>query len=134
MTLDLAILRLADRLAAYAGARHGVLAENIANADTPGYRARDLAPFAAVWADGTAPLPAGTRAPRPGHLALDPGPAAPFAALPASEPGTASPNGNSVGLEDQMMRAAELRLQHDLALGIYQSSLRILRLGLGRAR
>ncbi|GIX15474.1 MAG: flagellar biosynthesis protein FlgB [Paracoccaceae bacterium] len=130
MTLDIAILRLADSLASYASVRQGVIAENIANADTPGYRARDLVPFADILAARAEPAfaPAMTR---PGHFNLASG----NADLPLREahaPGTASPNGNTVGLEDQMMRAAELKLQHDLALGVYAKSLAILRAGLGR--
>jgi len=41
--------------------------------------------------------------------------------------GAETPNGNSVSLEDQMMRAASVRQEHDLALGVYAKSLEILR-------
>ena len=41
--------------------------------------------------------------------------------------GAESPNGNSVSLEDQMTRAADIRQSHDLAMGVYQKSLDILR-------
>ena len=41
--------------------------------------------------------------------------------------GAETPNGNSVSLEDQMMRAAEVRQEHDLALGVYTKTLEILR-------
>lgn len=130
MTLDIAILRLAGSLASYSSLRQGVIAQNIANADTPGFRARDLLPFAEAYADA-AVAPGGLRATRPGHL--DPAAPAPrLFAGPAHAPGTESPNGNTVGLEDQMMRAAQTRLQHDLALGVYSKSLAILRAGLGR--
>ena len=37
---------LADRRLAYLQHRQQVLAQNVANANTPGYRARDLEPFA----------------------------------------------------------------------------------------
>ena len=43
-----------------------------------------------------------------------------------------SPNGNNVSLEDQMVRSSEIKQTHDLALGVYQTSLDILRLSLGR--
>lgn len=130
MTLDLAILRLSGSLASYAAVRQGLIAENIANADTPGYRARDLIPFAEAYA--AAPRPAFEPGmTRPGHFAFDP--AAPdIPAIFAHAPGTVNPNGNSVGVEDQMMRAAQLKLQHDLAIGVYAKSLAILRAGLGR--
>lgn len=34
--------KILERLIAFTGKRHGVIASNIANADTPGYKARDL--------------------------------------------------------------------------------------------
>jgi flagellar basal-body rod protein FlgB len=130
MTLDIAILRLAGSLASYASVRQGVIAENIANADSPGFRARDLVPFAEVFAARAQPAFA-PGATRPGHFAFEA--AAPRMAMRETHaPGTLNPNGNSVGLEDQMMRAAQVKLQHDLALGVYSKSLAILRAGLGR--
>lgn len=133
MTLDLAIMRLADRLASYASVRQSVIAENIANADTPGFRAQDLLPFAEAYADAAHGIPA-SEATRPGHFDLNADLARGFALQDTAAPGAASPNGNTVAIEDQMMRSAALQLQHDLALGVYQKSLQILRTGLGRMR
>ena len=44
--MDINVLSLASALAAHASARQQVIAENVAHADTPGYRARDIADFA----------------------------------------------------------------------------------------
>ena len=46
--------------------------------------------------------------------------------------GAETPNGNSVSLEDQMMRAAAVRQEHGLALGVYAKSLEILRTAITR--
>ncbi len=46
----LELTRMAQALAAHAGARMGVIAENVANADTPGFKARDIEDFATVFA------------------------------------------------------------------------------------
>lgn len=133
MTLDLAILRLSDQLASYASVRQGVVAENIANADTPGFRARDLLPFAEAYGElARSPLPA--TATRKGHLDLGERLAPLFGLRETNQPGATAPNGNSVSLEDQMMRSAELRLQHDMALGVYTKTLAILRAGLRGGR
>ncbi len=138
MDLDIAILRLADRLATYASVRQNVIAENIANSDTPGYKARDLLPFAEAYGEmargsaigpGASPVPASTR---PGHFDLNSQLGIRFDAQETAGPGSLSPNGNSVAIEDQVMRATEVKLQHDLALGVYAKSLQILRAGLGR--
>lgn len=133
MNLDLAIMRLADRLASYASVRQSVIAENIANADTPGFRARDLLPFADAYADAAHGIPE-ARPSRPGHFVIGKDGFAGFDVTEQAAPGAVSPNDNSVALEDQMMRSAELQLQHDLALGVYHKSLQILRAGLGRVR
>ena len=53
--------------------------------------------------------------------------ASPIDAAPAACAGAETPNGNSVSLEDQMMRAAEVRQEHEMALGVYSKALDILR-------
>ena len=69
MDLNLNILRLASGLAAHASSRQQVVAENIAHADTPGYRARDVAEFSESLRGGTPAFAAKTRASeRPARL------------------------------------------------------------------
>jgi flagellar basal-body rod protein FlgB len=128
MDTSLSILKLASGLAAHSSARQTLVTENIANADTPGYRARDLPDFSESLdaAPGMA-----ARATRPGHMDFGgSGPGA--AAQEIAAFGAETPNGNSVSLEDQMMRAAEIRQNHDLALGVYRKTMDILRASLGR--
>ena len=45
----LEIFRMSHAMATHAGARQAVVAQNMANADTPGYAARDLAPFKTLY-------------------------------------------------------------------------------------
>lgn len=119
---QLEVLRLAGNLAAWSGARQQVIATNVANADTPGFRAQDLADFAGEGADGM-------RATRPDHLHGRPEKGA-WRLIDA--PDQQSPNGNTVSVEDQMLRAAEVRHKHDMALAVYASAMGILRTSLGR--
>ena len=63
--MNLNLLSLASGLAAHATARQQVISENVAHADTPGYRARDIADFAATLEAGPA---FGARTTRPGHI------------------------------------------------------------------
>lgn len=116
---------LAGAAAKHAAARQQVIAGNVANADTPGYVARDLKPFEASYdaAGG------GLRATRPGHLG---GGSGALDLTPQAERSAMSPNGNAVSLEDQMVRSVDAKREHDLALSIYRSSLGILRASLGR--
>ena len=44
------------------------------------------------------------------------------------------PVGNTVSLETEMMKAVEVRHDHEMALSVYQTSLGILRTSLGRGR
>lgn len=120
----LGLTRMSQSLAAYSGARLGVIAANVANADTPGYRARDLATFADVWAgQGTA-----LRTTRAGHLGR--GQRVGVPQLPDRL--HASPNGNAVSLEAEMVKGAEARQAHDMALAIYRSLSGNIRATLGR--
>jgi flagellar basal-body rod protein FlgB len=132
MNLDLTILRLASGLASHATARQQVIAENIAHADSPGYRARDIADFAETLDATSGAMPAfAARTTRPGHIAFGAGRQGD---RPDEVPafGAETPNGNTVSLEDQMMRATEVRQSYDMALGVYSKSLAILRSALGR--
>jgi len=122
---DLAILKLAEGLARHASGRHALVAQNIANADTPGYRARDLPPFEAVLNDAYA-----ARATRQTHF--NAGGAHAYEPRRDTAFGAASPNGNDVSLPEQLARATDAMATQDKAMTIYGKTLDILRLGLGR--
>ena len=130
MDLNLNVLALASGLMGHASTRQRVIAENVAHADTPGYRARDLASFSTTL-DQTPGFSA--RLTRPGHIAFGADPRG-FDPQPETAPGAVSPNGNTVSLEDQMTRAAEARQSHQMALGVYSKSMDILRSAIGRGR
>ncbi len=122
----LEIFRQAYGLARHAVERQSVIARNIANADTPGYRARDIPDFSTTLKRADEP---GLRLSRPGHMRAT-GNEATYPPHPTDDP--PSPNGNSVSLETEMVRAAETRREHEMALAIYSASLNILRTSLGR--
>ncbi|MEL7490446.1 MAG: flagellar basal body protein [Pseudomonadota bacterium] len=112
MFSEIEILKAASSLARYAAQRQALVAENIANADTPGYRARDLEPFGVAF-ERAAGVPAT------------------FVERPSAYPGPANPNGNNVSLEDELRRGAENARDHATALAIYGKTLAILRASLG---
>lgn len=130
MDLNLNVLRLASQLATHSAARQQVLAENVAHADTPGYRARDIASFEQTL-DSTRLSSFTAKTTRPGHIAF--GNENPdFTPYEVTAFGAETPNGNTVSLEDQMMRSTHVRENHKLALGVYEKSLSILRSSIGR--
>lgn len=129
---SLDILKQAQAMASHAGARQSSIARNIANADTPGYRPTDIAPFADAYRateDGLA-----LRQTRSGHTQPGEGSLIFNEQMVRPIPGVTSPNGNGVSIEAEMVKSAEVKHQHDMALSIYQSALGILRTSLGRAR
>lgn len=128
MFTDLNVFNLAHAMAVHAGRRQAVIARNVANADTPGYRARDIAPFSDSVASGP-----GTAMTARRRTHLNGQGATGWAGTVAAGAGVVDPNGNSVSLEQEMLKAVDTRRQHDRALAIYRSALNILRTGLGRA-
>lgn len=121
------VMQMAQAMASHAGLRQTAVSQNIANADTPGYKARDVVDFAATYEGGGAPS---LRATRSGHMLGG----ETFSARiePTATNGTESANGNNVSLEDEMVRGVDVKREHDLALAIYKSSLNVLRTSLGR--
>ena len=118
----------------YVSQREKLIAQNVANSDTPGFVPRDLKPFTLPQGVGAAGggqtvTPAMTAA---GHMGLDgqtagPGAIATYSATDAPD-SEATLDGNRVVLEDQMMKMTEARLDYDTAIGLYQKSLAMLRM------
>ena len=107
--------------------RQRVVAENVANADTPGYAARDLSQptdFARALDNARG---VGLMRTSGMHLQSPTAPVTPFAAEVSPDSET-TPDGNSVVVEEQMLRMAESRMAYDAAIGFYRKSLNMLRL------
>lgn len=118
MSLDnaptLAILR---ESMAFHSQRHDLLTRNIANANTPGYTPQDLS-----RADFHRALQEELRSSASGNIGQRR-----YEAHDAPDSQT-TVNGNSVILEEQMVRAQENRLQYEAALSLYQKSLGLMRM------
>lgn len=120
-------LRMADALISHGVERQRIIASNIANADTPSYRTKDLDSFSASFNS----MPeTGMRATNPNHLTASRWGmgATRVLELPA-EP---NPNGNTVSLEEEVFKISDARREFDLALTITKSSLGMMRTSLGR--
>lgn len=129
MTETANMMSMARALSTHASARQQLLARNVANADTPGFRAQDLGGFDRLVESGMLGSGMTMAATRPGHLA---GQGRQPAGRVVDAGSEASPNGNTVSLEDEMFRQAEIRREHQMALSIYESGLRLTRGALGR--
>lgn len=121
MFSDLNIFKISNAMAVHAGQRQAVVAENIANVDTPDYKARDIVDFASTYRISSMEM----RSTRSGHVGHVDNPAPRW--QPEELRAPTDPNGNSVSLETEMMRATEVERAHSRALAIYDASMGILR-------
>jgi flagellar basal-body rod protein FlgB len=112
--------------------RQKLVAENVANASTPGYKPRDLAAqnfdtLLKGQAEGGGQL--GMATTNAAHMQIDgfkPGAAREVTALDSET----TMDGNSVVLEEQMLKMAESRMQFDAAVGFYQKSMAMVRMAM----
>jgi flagellar basal-body rod protein FlgB len=113
----------------YLSERQKVIAQNVANADTARYGPTDLKPFSF---DAQVQMRAQARrtmaATQAGHIA----PQAERGWAPASRRKTPDSettlNGNSVVLEEEMIKMSDARMNYDAAISFYQKSLNLLRM------
>jgi flagellar basal-body rod protein FlgB len=111
-------------------ARQRVIAENVANADTPGFVGRDLkqpTDFAAAMRSGGGLQMVRTNAP------ISRRPVQPVRFAPTKSPDSETTlDGNSVVVEEQMLKMAESRMAYDAAIGFYQKSMSMIRMAAKR--
>lgn len=132
MNLDrINLLKAITRRMDWLGERQRVLAENIANADTPGYRTKDLKPVGFSELVRNSQVTGAAAATQPGHLrGLGGRYNDQFKAGRTGAYETA-PNGNAVNLEQQMMQVAENQADHNLMTSLYRKQVGMLRKALG---
>jgi flagellar basal-body rod protein FlgB len=132
VSADLPLLSMLKTRMHWHQSRQKVLAENVANANTPGFQPKDLqqpsfSPRGAV-VGGAAPVAVtdaqhmtGTQA-RAGE---DPRNARRF---------EVRPSGNAVTLEDEMLKVSQNQADFQMAASLYQKSMQMLRIAIGKAR
>jgi flagellar basal-body rod protein FlgB len=122
---DLAIFAALKSRLSYLADRQQVLAQNVANSDTPGFTPRDLKPFALPGGGAAALTPVTPTVTSPMHLTAPTATAS--AARPVSAPDSETTlNGNSVVLEEEMMKMSQARMDFDAAVAFYQQSMQLL--------
>lgn len=112
--------------------RQGVLAENIANANTPGYQSRDVKDYSfrdhmTLQAPGLA-----TATTRVGHIS---GAVSGNLGTKVEERDTfeITPDGNSVNLEEQMMNITQNQMDFQAATSLYTKGLGLIRTALSKS-
>ena len=129
---DLPVIGMLRTRMQWAQARQGLIAENVANADMPGFKPRDLVEPRFNRATGTVASASTTLAlTSPAHIA-------PAGQGVGTDPKRAKgfeirPSGNGVNLEDEMMKAGENQSDYQLAASLYQHSLTTLKIAVGKS-
>lgn len=129
------LFELVKKRLSWLGQRHEILSQNIANADTPKYRARDIKPF-----DFKEALRQETRPPLnmemtvANHLPGIRKRATDFGSSEERKPYETSIDGNSVVLEEQMVKENETAAMHRLTTELYKKHLGLIKIALGKGR
>jgi flagellar basal-body rod protein FlgB len=109
--------------------RQRLLAENVANADTPEYRSQDLAP---LDFSRTQPSTIGLVRTAAAHmLAASDGASGQFES-DGKDPFEVRPAGNAVNVEDEMMKVASNQMDYQAATQLYTRSLGLIKLALDK--
>ena len=131
---DIPILSILRTRLDWAQQRQRVLAENVANSDTPNYRARDVtapkfeAPAQVTPATVSTVSLTRTESGHIGGLGLS------GKTFRTETKGNydVRPTGNAVNLEDEMMKVAANQMDYQAATALYTRSLNLLKIALGK--
>jgi len=121
---DIPLFSMLKSKMTYVNARQQVIAQNVANADTPDFTPQDLKPFS--FAAMTQTPGTGLLVNQPGHMAV--GPSIKTGALkPQDTPDSeARIDGNQVVLEDQMNKMIQSRIDYETAVDFYTQSMNMI--------
>lgn len=138
---DLPIFEMMKQRMHWLTARQQVLAQNVANADTPGYTARDLKQLdfgTMVERSGQTLRPAATQVGHIGSPVTGGGRSLRIGQATGGEivkkpDFETSPTGNSVVLEEQMIKVSQNQMDYQTVTGLYSKSLGLIMIALGRS-
>ena len=107
-------------------ARQSLVSSNIANANSPGFKPLDVEPFSSGFRRTSITLAATDSH----HLSGTAGGAG--LASERSLPFETKPSGNSLSLEDEMTKLADIQLDYQMATQLYTKSLSLLKMAVGK--
>ena len=129
---DLPLFSMLKQRMTWLNQRQDLLSQNVANADTPKYIARDLKDLdfdqmlSGSGRTGTSMMATNAR-----HFSLTPSRGGKFEDHEAPDQ-EFSPNGNAVALEVQMIKVADTQAQYQAAANIYAKAMRMMKTAIGR--
>jgi flagellar basal-body rod protein FlgB len=129
---DISILSMLRTRMQWSQERQRVLAENVANADTPKYRGRDLtAPKFDDPAQVASVSTVGLATTENGHIAGT-GASGSVFRTESKDKFEVRPTGNAVNLEDEMMKVAANQMDYQAVTALYTRSLNLMKTALGK--
>ena len=128
---DLTLFAMAQRQVDYLARRQSVLSENVANANSPGYKEKDLAPVS--FKDLMAQPNEGVRATvtNPMHLSPEVTPVR-FEEVKVRSPEESKPDGNQINVEDQMQKIGDIKGDYELAVNLMMKHINMLKTALDK--
>jgi flagellar basal-body rod protein FlgB len=120
---DISIFATLKARLSYLTDRQQVIAQNVANSDTPGYTPSDLKTFVVPGQNGLTPVAPTLTSPM--HL-MAPTQTASGAKPVATPDSETTLDGNSVVLEEEMIKMSQARSDYDAAVSFYQQSMQLL--------
>lgn len=111
------LFELASRQAQWLAVRQNVVAGNIANVNSPEYRAKDIAPFQAVL-ETTGTRMAATHSAHMSDAGLY---STEVTEANLKESVGVQISGNTVSLEEEMMKAGQIKRDYELSAGLVKS-------------
>lgn len=115
-------------------ARQSLLAENVANAETPGFRGRDLKAFSLEDVNGdSSAATVTTVATNPSHFSVSSDRGTGEFASRSLNSFEITPEGNGVTLEDEMMKVTANQMDYQTVTTLYTRSMQLLRTALGKS-
>jgi flagellar basal-body rod protein FlgB len=129
---DLTIFSAVKKRLGWLTQRQEVLAQNIANADTPKYRASDLKPYQFKDLIRRESMQLNMNVSDSSHIGGRRKRIRDYAETPDRKPFETAPGGNSVILEEQMSKINESQINHKLTTNIYKKHLLMFRMALGK--
>jgi flagellar basal-body rod protein FlgB len=115
------LFQTAHKRMKWLASRQQVISENIANSDTPGYLAKEVDDFDRYMDNART---TGIRTTNPKHISG--GRVGEIGTRVDDEAWEVSPNGNSVSVEQQSIKAAEVSNQYGMVTNLYKKSLNLL--------
>lgn len=128
-----AIFAMMQQRMKYLSERQAVLAQNVANANTPGYKPQDLKPldFSTIMQQKSSE---GLKTTHPGHVSSSTAGGSRFGVQKQKTVFETTPDGNAVNLEEQILKMQENNMDYQTTTSLYRKMSSLVNIAIGNDR